>query len=331
MTKGIGSTCLVTGCAGNVGSNLTKELLAKGFHVVGVDNFFSGLPANMVDFIDHPAFAFHERSITDKRFMAKLIAKQAPLAAIFHLAAIISVPYSMDHADETMEINHEASLYLHEKAEEYRCGAFIFAGSAAEYGKPLSRPAAEEDAGDPLSPYGLSKHLVSLAIEASGYGCALRFFNIYGPTRSKPGPYDGVVRSFLDRTQQGLSPVIHGDGLQMRDFLFLKDAVRALLTAAGFLPGGPLSGIYNVGTGHGVTIKTLAALTLRLAGSDGTPEFSPVRQGDIHFSVAENSKLLRHAGWVPDTPLEYGLTLTIEGMRTLAGSTPQEIDFRQCA
>ncbi len=311
------STCLVTGCAGNVGSQLTLALLEKGFAVIGVDNFFSGLPENMRDFVDHPSFSFHERSITDKPFMAALLADNAPLAATFHLAAIISVPYSMDHAEETMEINYDASIHLHALARANECGAFVFAGSAAEYGKPLSRPATEEDAGDPLSPYGLSKHLVSLAIQNSGYGCSLRFFNIYGPTRAKPGPYDGVVRRFLERTQEGLSPVIHGDGSQMRDFLFLGDAVRALQTAAGFLPGGPLTGVYNVGTGRGSSIRDLADISLRLARLPGEPEFGPTRQGDIHFSVAENSKLKRHAGWIPDTPLEKGLAMTLEGMRRL--------------
>jgi UDP-glucose 4-epimerase len=314
-------TCLVTGCAGNVGSQLTQRLLEAGYAVVGVDNFFSGSPENMRDFNQHPAFKFHERSITDKAYMAGLLAENAPLAATFHLAAIISVPYSMDHAEETMEINYDASLSLHTLARAFRCGAFVFAGSAAEYGKPLSRPATEEDAGDPLSPYGLSKHLMSTAIQKSGYGCSLRFFNIYGPTRAKPGPYDGVVRQFLARTQEGLSPVIHGDGSQMRDFLFLGDAVRALLTAAGILPGGPLTGVFNVGTGRGSSIRDLADLSLRLAHVPKKPEFSPVRQGDIHFSVAENSKLLRHAGWIPSTPLEQGLALTLEGMRRLAGKT----------
>ncbi len=319
--------CLVTGCAGNVGSNLTRLLVEKGFHVVGVDNFFSGLQTNMADFYGHPAFEFHEHSITDSGFMAWLLAHLPRLSAVFHLAAIISVPYSMEHADETMEVNHDASLTLHELARTFHSKAFVFAGSAAEYGRPLSRPAAEEDAGSPASPYGLSKYLVSKAIEASGYGCSLRFFNIYGPTRAKPGPYDGVVRQFLERTQQGVPPVVHGDGLQTRDFLYLDDAVRALLTAAGFMPGGPLAGIYNVGTGAGVTIRQLAALSLRLAQMPDMPEFGPSRQGDIHFSVAQNSKLLRRAGWVPDMPLSRGLLLTIDGARRL--SEPLESERSQ--
>jgi UDP-glucose 4-epimerase len=308
---------MVTGCAGNVGSNLTKALLSQGFGVVGVDNFFSGLASNMIDFMDHPAFHFHKRSITEKDFMAELYEKYGALLAVFHLAAIISVPYSMDHAQETLEINCDASLSLHKLAKESGCGAFVFAGSAAEYGRPLSQPAREEDAGDPLSPYGLSKHLVSLAIEESGYGCSLRFFNIYGPTRSKPGPYDGVVRLFLNRTELGLAPTILGDGRQMRDFLFLGDAVRALLMGAGIPSGEPLRGVYNVGTGQGTSIEQLAHRVMRLAKMNGKPEYAPMRQGDIRFSVADNSKLKRDTKWTPDTRLDRGLPLTIEGMLKL--------------
>lgn len=285
----------------------------------------------MVEFIHNPAFKFYRHSITDKNFMELLLEKHSPLSAIFHLAAIISVPYSMDHVKETMEINHASSLFLHAKAMEFRCRAFIFAGSAAEYGRPLLKPALEEDAGDPMSPYGLSKHLVSLAIEESGYGCSLRFFNIYGPTRAKPGPYDGVVRKFLERAQQGLPPIIYGDGLQMRDFLFLGDALRALLTAAGFMPGGPLTGIYNVGTGRGVNINTLAELIARMANIPNKPKYCPGRQGDIYCSVAENSKLLRHTGWIPDTLLRQGLAMTIAGMRKLAKQPGSETALKHSA
>lgn len=318
MTYSIKQICIVTGCAGNVGSNLTKNLLQSGYIVLGVDNLFSGSLENMAEFMQHPAFKFYEKSITDTGFMHALIDAHAPIAAIFHLAAIISVPYSMDHAVETMQVNHAASIALHDKARQSQCRTFIFAGSAAEYGRPLYRPALETDAGDPVSPYGLSKYLVSQAIEQSGYGCSLRFFNIYGPTRAKAGPYDGVVRRFLERAQEGLSPIIHGNGLQIRDFLFLGDALRALMTAAGCMRGKPLSGVYNVGTGRGVNINTLAELTARLARIPHAPRYVEARAGDIACSVAENSRLLRHTGWVPATRIKEGLSLTITGMRELA-------------
>lgn len=318
MTSVLMSSCLVTGCAGNVGSNLAKALLDKGLSVVGVDNYFSGMPSNMADFRDNPAFTFYERSITDTLFLAWLFKKYAPFAAVFHLAAIISVPYSMDHAEETMAVNHEASLALHDQARQSGCGAFVFAGSAAEYGKPLERPAREQDAGDPMSPYGVSKHLMSLAIDTSGYGCSLRFFNLYGPTRAKPGPYDGVVRIFLDKVRQGHAPVILGDGKQTRDFVFLGDALHALQIAAGLGPSAPLTGIYNVGTGQGTSIAELADMAMQLAVIGGQPKYGAERPGDILFSVADNAKLRQATGWVSSTTLRDGLAMTMEGMKSIS-------------
>jgi len=231
----------VTGCAGNVGSNLTAALLRQKYAVTGIDNFFSGTPGNMQHFQADPLFSFHEGSITDTGFLKTIFAQHGPFSAVFHLAAIISVPYSMEHADETMRVNHEASLDLHARTGETGQGTFVFAGSAAEYGRPLSEPAREEDAGDPVSPYGLSKHLVSLAIEKSGFGASLRFFNIYGPTRAKPGPYDGVVRLFLDRAGKGLAPLVLGDGRQTRDFLFLGTLWRRCCEPPSLGPACPWS------------------------------------------------------------------------------------------
>lgn len=295
-----------------------------GCIVIGVDNLFSGSLDNMTDFIDDPAFLFHNKSITNTLFMEQLIKKHSPISAIFHLAAIISVPYSMDHVAQTMKVNHEASCFLHSKAIQYECRTFVFAGSAAEYGSPLLRPVFEADAGDPISPYGLSKYLVSQAIDQSGYGCSLRFFNIYGPTRAKAGPYDGVVRKFLERTQAGLPPIIHGDGMQLRDFLFLEDALRALTTAAGFMRGWPLSGVYNVGTGCGVSINMLARLTVRMAKRTNKPIYAEARQGDIRYSVADNSKLLRDTGWIPGISIKEGLAKTVAGMREIAAPLERE-------
>ena len=310
-------SCFVTGCAGNVGSHLTATLLRANCIVTGIDNFFSGTPDNMQDFTMNPNFYFYQGSITDSHLLDTIFAKHGPFSTVFHLAAIISVPYSMDHADETMRINHEASLALHSRARKNGQGTFVFAGSAAEYGRPLARPAREADAGDPVSPYGVSKHLVSRAIEDSGYGAALRFFNIYGPTRAKPGPYDGVVRLFLNRAERGRAPVVLGDGGQVRDFLFLRDAVEALMRAAGLKGGRPLSGIYNVGTGKGTSIMQLAHHVRTLYGLTEDIGSGPERPGDIRFSVADAGKLLAATGWMPGTLMERGLPRTVEGMRRL--------------
>lgn len=306
-------SCLVTGCAGNVGSKLTRALLDLGHTVVGVDNFFSGLPDNLATFRDHPNFFFAERSITEPGLLASLGAGASLFQYIFHLAAVISVPWSMEHPEETLAVNFESTRALHQEARESGARAFVFAGSAAEYGRPVEGPVREDQAGDPQSPYGLSKLLASQYIEASGFGCSLRFFNLYGPARGKPGPYDGVVRRFLALALAGSPLTIHGQGGQTRDFVFVQDALSAILTASGLTNGGKgLCGVYNVGTGRSTSVLNLAELTIALSGGGSELKMLPRRAGDIEHSLADPSKLLRATGFRPDTPLEKGLAQTLD-------------------
>lgn len=308
--------CLVTGCAGNVGSKLTQALLDLGHAVVGVDNFFSGLPANMAAFREHPNFRFVERSITEPGLLASLDAGTSVFQCVFHLAAVISVPWSMEHAEETLAVNFEATRALHQEAMASGTPAFVFAGSAAEYGKPVEGPVREDQAGDPQSPYGLSKLLASQYIESSGFGCSLRFFNLYGPARGKPGPYDGVVRRFMSLALAGAPLTIHGQGGQTRDFVFVHDAVSALLTASGLTNGGKgLCGVYNVGTGRSTSILELADLAIALSGGRSGIAMLPKRVGDIEHSLADTDKLSRATGFRSATPLEKGLAQTLDWFR----------------
>ncbi|MGE4552723.1 MAG: NAD-dependent epimerase/dehydratase family protein, partial [Desulfovibrionaceae bacterium] len=150
-------TALVTGCAGFVGSHLTAALLALGHRVIGVDNFFSGKPENMRDFRAHPNFHFFERSVMDEGVWEDIFARFGPVHAVFHLAAIVSVPYSMAHADETYAVNYLSTERLLDAARVAGAARFVFAGSAAEYGAEERMPVREVYATDEtvqLSPYG---------------------------------------------------------------------------------------------------------------------------------------------------------------------------------
>lgn len=308
--------CLVTGCAGNVGSKLTRALLDMGHAVVGVDNFFSGLTANLLPFQDHPNFVFAQRSITEPGLVASLGQGQGHFQCVFHMAAIVSVPWSMEHPQETMVVNYEATKALHREARELGAQAFVFAGSAAEYGRPIQGPVQEDQAGDPQSPYGWSKFLSSRYIEDSGFGCSLRFFNLYGPALGKPGPYDGVVRRFLAMALAETPLTIYGQGDQTRDFVFVQDAVSAVLTASGVANGGQgLQGIFNVGTGHSTSVLDLADLTIALAGTRCSVNLHPKRAGDIEHSLADTTKLFEATGFRPATALANGLGHTVEWFR----------------
>ncbi len=303
--------CLVTGCAGFVGSHLCEALLGKGCPVVGLDDRSSGRFENMAGFDGRPDFAFYERSILEPGLLDDLKTRHPSLDKIFHLAAIVSAPYSINHAEETFEVNQLATARLHQAAKRLGCGVFVFAGSAAEYGDEVRQPLREEyaDATRRLSPYGEAKYQASKALERSGYGVSLRFFNIYGPRQDPKSPYSGVISRFIDAVRAGRPMTIFGDGSQTRDFIHVEDAVRCYLLAAG-LSGShePLRGIFNAGSQTAVSVAELAGLVARIAGVSFQAEFLPPRPGDILHSLADASKLAQATGFTPKISLVEGLT-----------------------
>lgn len=304
--------CLVTGVAGFVGSHLAERLLEAGFQVVGVDNLFSGFRRNMAAFENHPDFYFYERSITEPRIFEELHRTHPNLKYCFNLAAIVSVPYSVDHAEETMAINYQAVLNLLAAARRRNFAAFVFAGSAAEYGDDQRMPLKETYAGPETrfaSPYGKAKYLASRAVAEAPGGVALRCFNIFGPRQDPISPYSGVISRFVDRSRAGEALTIFGDGRQTRDFVYVADVVEAYLAAAGLNQQTvqPSPGVYNVGTGQSVSILGLAEVIRNLAGN-GTPiEFGPERPGDIRHSCADTTAFQRAAGWQARVSLREGL------------------------
>lgn len=304
--------CLVTGAAGFVGSHLVDELLQRGFGVVGVDNFFSGNRGNMSAFIDNPGFSFFERSIAENDLISKIKTQHPSLQHCFHLAAIVSVPYSLNHESETLAINYRATVALLRDAQRLGFSSFVFAGSAAEYGNETRLPIREEYAGNQtrqLSPYGRAKYLASGEVAASAIGVALRFFNIYGPGQDPDNPYSGVISRFLQMAGQNLPLTIHGNGRQTRDFIHVTDAVRAYLTAAG-LDGGakrPPAGCYNIGTGEGTSIRQLARIIRNASGNSQPVEFHPARPGDILYSRADIRRFTAITQWSPQVTIEKGI------------------------
>ncbi|SMF09240.1 NAD-dependent epimerase/dehydratase family protein [Desulfovibrio gilichinskyi] len=317
MTKKI---CLVTGCAGFIGSHLTQRLIDLGHFVVGVDNLFSGYVHNMEGFLDHPDFKFHEISITEEDLLESLKEAYPDLDVIFQLAAIVSVPYSVEHPKLTMDVNFEAARKMFEASITLGISHFVFAGSAAEYGNEERLPVREKYATDEVkhfSPYGASKYKFSSFLEKSGSGCSLRFFNIFGPRQDPTSQYSGVISRFIDFGLDGKNMVIFGDGTQSRDFLYVSDVVDSYLIAAGLDPlgRGPLTGIYNVGTGNGISILELANTVSALTAAPLEFVFKPERVGDIKHSRADVSKISA-AGFSPAVSFDDGLKKTIEWSRS---------------
>ena len=332
-----GKTCLVTGCAGFVGSHLTQSLLDMGHRVIGVDNFFSGKPENMQAFITHERFLFYERSVVEPTLFETLFTQHGPIRAVFHLAAIVSVPYSMTHADETYDINFLSTGRLLAAAEKFGASRMVFAGSAAEYGAEERMPIKESYASDEtlqLSPYGKAKYLSSRAVGQSPIGVSLRFFNIFGPRQDPSSPYSGVISKFMSQALTDQSLTIFGHGEQTRDFVYVHDVVLAYLTAAGMVGEKLLpTGVYNIGTGKAVKIVALARIVLILtdkpnaiildivpreeAELKGQPVclFYPSREGDIVHSVADVGEMTAKSDWKAETVLSVGLARTIAWYR----------------
>jgi UDP-glucose 4-epimerase len=318
--KKIGS--VVTGVAGFVGSHLAEGLLSENHHVVGVDNFFSGHKENLTSLLEHPDFTFLERSVTEAGLLRELRAQYPNLEYCFHLAAIVSVPYSIEHPEAVMAVNHHGTVHLLREAEQLEFKGFVFAGSSAEYGDENRLPLREEYTTETtrhLSAYGLSKYLASREVAEGCCGVALRCFNIYGPRQDPGSPYSGVISRFVSMALSGKPLTVFGDGRQTRDFIYVSDVVRAYLDAAKL--GNSFSGagrnVYNVGTGKSTTIMQLAETISSLVGDQGRVAYCPERPGDIRFSVASIEAFRRAAGWEPRVLLREGLGKTIEWARAV--------------
>jgi len=310
----------VTGVAGFVGSHLAERLLSENYYVVGVDNFFSGHRENLASLLGHPDFTLHERSISEAGLLRDLKTEHPDLESCFHLAAIVSVPYSVDHPHATMEVNHQATLHLLHEAERLDFRVFVFAGSAAEYGDDQRLPLKEEYATEKtrhLSAYGRSKYLASREVATSPCGIALRFFNIYGPRQDPSSPYSGVITRFVSMALSRKPLTIFGDGLQTRDFIYVSDVVAAYLCAAKLCRNSSGTGkrLYNVGTGRSTRILELAESINNLAVNQEKPAFCPERPGDIRFSAGSVDAFLRATEWQPRVSLREGLRNTIEWAR----------------
>ncbi len=316
-----GASVVVTGVAGFVGSHLAARLLDLGFDVVGIDNLFSGKPENILPLRDHPGFTFYLRSVTEVGLLSDLLASHPDLSCCFHLAAIVSVPYSLDHPEETMATNYKATVDLLREAEAHGFRSFVFAGSAAEYGDDSRLPLLETYTDEntvQLSHYGRAKFLASQEVGRSSIGVVLRCFNIYGPRQDPASPYSGVISRFIRMALKGDPITIFGDGNQTRDFIEVSDVVEGYVRAAGLEASCPtlLPGVYNVGRGIGTSILDLAVLVQELTKSPSVLQFLEERAGDIRHSRADISSFKRVFRWRPQVDLIHGLTRTIEWMRS---------------
>lgn len=304
---------LVTGGAGFIGSHIADGLLAKGHTVHILDNMSSGQQQNIPG-----AAVFHQLDIQDAAAAQLIISEKYD--AVFHQAAQIDVRKSVEDPGYDARVNIVGSLNLMEACLKAGGTKFIFASSGgAGYGEPDYCPMDERHPIRPLSPYGVAKVSVEQylyyyhAVHGLPY-ISLRYANVYGP-RQNPHGEAGVVAIFIQRLMGGMQPVINGDGLQTRDYVYVGDVADANLRALTH----PTSGCYNVGTGVESTVVDVYEGINERLGRPRTRQHGPAKAGEQRRSVLAWHHIHEQMGWTPRHTLETGLTETVNWFRAQAG------------
>lgn len=305
----------VTGGAGFIGGHLVDVLFGLDARISVIDDLSSST-------LDHLA-GLIEIEPERTRFVHASILEDEPLAqafagaeVVFHLAAIGSVPRSIDEPERTWAVNADGTLRVLEAARRAGVKRVVLAASSSAYGDTEVLPKVESMTPNPTSPYGISKLAAELLarVWSETYGldtASLRYFNVFGPRQHADSGYAAVVPAFAKRLLAGQRPVIFGDGQQTRDFTFVTNAVVATLLA-GARPE-PLAGaVINVGSGTRTSVLELAQLMAeQLVESDDTmahePEHRPMRTGDVEHSLADISLARKVLDYEPVVTLRHGL------------------------
>jgi len=309
---------LATGGAGFIGSHMVEELIRRGDSVRVLDNLSTGHIENLASV--RGKIDFHHADIRDRESIRPLF---AGVDYVIHLAALASVPRSMEDPIETTLVNINGTLHVLLAAREASAKRVVMAATCAAYGDNPALPSVETQLPQPLSPYALTK----LADEYYGqifnryFGLevvSLRFFNIFGPRQDPASPYSGVLSLFIAGYLRCTTPTIFGDGEQSRDFTYVWNVVDATLLAcqSAAAPGK----VINVGTGINSTLNQTITLLNTILGVQVTPHYAPPRPGDVRHSKADISIARATLGYEPKISFEEGLQRTIEWMRAASAA-----------
>lgn len=295
---------LVTGGAGFIGSHIVEHFQGHA-EIRVLDNLRSGHRRNL----DGLKCDFLEGSIMDRPLVRKAM---EGVDYVFHLAAMISVPESMQKPVECTEINTIGTLIVLEEAERAGVKKMTFSTSAAIYGDNPATPKVETMFPEPKSPYAVSKldgeyYCGMFTREGRLETACLRYFNVFGPRQDPKSQYAAAVPIFVDKAVRNDPITIYGDGEQTRDFIFVKDIVAANVF---FATSSPRTGVFNVAYGQRITINTLAKTICGMVGSRSGIRYAPERAGDVKHSLASVVKL-QAAGFTPSGNLNAGLEATV--------------------
>ncbi len=299
---------LITGGAGFIGSHIAETLQGKA-EVRVLDSLRTGYRENLND-LD---VEFIEGSVTDPE-----IVKQAVqgIDYVFHLAAMISVPESMQDPGTCVDINVHGLLNVLEASARAGVKKLCFSSSSAIYGENPESPKHEGMMPDPRSPYAVTKldgeYYCDLFTREKRLSCvSLRYFNVFGPRQDPQSAYAAAVPIFLDKAVKNEPLTIFGDGEQTRDFVYVKDIAAANIY---FCTESQASGTYNIGYGNSTTVNALAQQIVDTLGSSSKIDHAPIRAGDVKHSCASIEKATA-AGFQPQGSFEGGLEETVRWFR----------------
>ena len=314
------SRVLVTGGAGFIGSALIETLLASENEVVCLDNLATGKRENLAEFIGNNNFQFIEgdiRNMDDCRKAADGV------QYVLHQAALGSVPRSVKDPITSNDVNVSGFLNMITAARDAGVKRFVYASSSSVYGDHPALPKFEENTGNPLSPYAVTKKVNELYAKVFGelYGMqtlGLRYFNVFGRRQDPDGQYAAVIPRFVKALMRHEAPMIFGDGSQTRDFTYIENVIQANLKAAVANNPEAYNTAYNVACGDRVTLNELYNfLRDGLAKFDPkigsiNPVYTEPRQGDIPHSLASIEKTSRLLGYNPQFDLKQGLAHSVK-------------------
>lgn len=302
---------LVTGGAGFIGSNLAEELIRRGARVRIADNFVTGFRENLEEIKGD--FEFIEADLSNPEMAERAV---EGVEAVFHQAALPSVPRSVQNPSETHQACVNATFNLLAAARNAGVRRFIYAASSSAYGDQPTLPKVETMRPEPLSPYAAAKlageYYCSVFYRVYGLETmSLRYFNVFGPRQNPSSQYSGVISRFIDAFMKGISPVIYGDGHQSRDFTYVSNVVDANIRALDATSG--LGEAVNVANGERISLLELFEVLQRITGREDVKiEFEPERKGDVKHSQADNTLACKYLGYQKLVGLEDGLIKTIE-------------------
>lgn len=303
---------VVTGGAGFIGSHLSEALASSGHDVTIIDDLSTGKEEYLSSVLTNPHVTCIRDTVQD---VISLTRHCEGADGIFHLAAMVSVPGSIEYPLRSHEATLTGTLNVLLAARDCGIRKVVHASSAAVYGNLPGLPKREDMPVDPLSPYAVAKYAGEqyCRVFSALYGvetASLRYFNVFGPRQDPRSDYAAVIPRFIARIRAGESPLIFGNGMQTRDFVYVKDVAKANIQVME----AKSQSVFNIASGRETSVNDLAAILLDLFNVKFEPVYCPERPGEVKRSVADISRATQAFGFHPLFSLKEGLSETISGM-----------------